>query len=686
MNSSTTTPLNSKMATAETPNRYLDMVDHPAHVKKLTVEQLEKLAEELREELIHGLAKHGGHLGPNLGVVELTLAMHRVFETPKDKFVWDVSHQSYVHKLLTGRKEQFRTIRTTDGLNGFALRTESEHDCYGAGHAGTALSAALGMAAARDQRGSEENVVCVFGDAALTNGISFEALNNIAHTTKRFIGILNDNEWSIAKNVGAISSYLNKLITNPGYNRISRDLQAFLAKVPTGKLALRLGLKGQEALKGTVTQAALKHNDDTLDADGRGGFGSSLVFEEFGIRYLGPIDGHDLPLLVETLEFAKSCDQPIVIHIITQKGKGFTAALEHPEKFHGTGPFNPKTGESLPTKSGTPPKYQEVFGQTMVKLCQKDSSVIGITAAMPSGTGLGALEKAMPDRYYDVGIAEEHAVLFAAGMATMGYRPVCAIYSTFLQRAYDMIIHDVALQNLPVTFCMDRAGLSANDGPTHHGLFDIAYLNCVPDIVVMAPAHEDELADMMFTAMHQDRPAFIRYPRGNGEGIAVKEQPALIEVGKAEVLQNFSSNGQPKVAFLALGPMRGIADEAIAELGADNIDAAIVNPRFTKPIDTGTTGFFAQAAEVIVTIEDHVLRGGYGSIVRDHLADTGISTPVVRIGWPDEFIEHASSVAYLREKHGLTGANTAELVRKALGQAADAGTVPNQALGQAAGK
>jgi len=670
------------MAKTEMPNRYLDMVDHPAHVKKLTVKQLEKLAEELREELIHGLANHGGHLGPNLGVVELTVALHRVFETPKDKFVWDVSHQSYVHKLLTGRKNRFRTIRTTDGLNGFALRTESEHDCYGAGHAGTALSAALGMAAARDRQGSNENVVCVFGDAALTNGISFEALNNIAQTTKKFIGILNDNEWSIAKNVGAISSYLNKLITNPGYNRITRDLQKFIAKMPTGKLALRLGLKGQEALKGTVTQVALEHNEETLDSDGRGGFGSSLVFEEFGIRYLGPIDGHDLPLLVETLEFAKTCDQPIVIHLITKKGKGFRAALKHPEKFHGTGPYNPDTGESLPPKPGTPPKYQDVFGQTMVKICQKDTSVVGITAAMPSGTGLGALEKAMPESYYDVGIAEEHAVLFAAGMASMGHRPVCAIYSTFLQRAYDMIVHDVALQNLPVTFCMDRAGLSANDGPTHHGLFDIAYLNCVPGIIAMAPSNEDELADMMFTATHQNQPTFIRYPRGNGEGVEVKDQPTLIEIGKAEVLQNFSNNVKPRVAFFALGPMLAIANAAIGELGAENIDAAIINPRFTKPIDGGTTEFFAEAAEVVVTIEDHVLRGGYGSIVRDHLAECGITTPVVRIGWPDQFIEHASSVDYLRDKHGLTGANTAEQIRQALGQVADAEAKPNQAAGR----
>ena len=409
------------MSKPGTPNSYLDMVDHPAHVKKLTVKQLEQLAKELRHELIEGLATNGGHLGPNLGVVELTVAMHKVFETPKDKFVWDVSHQSYVHKLLTGRKKQFRTIRTTGGLNGFSLRTESEHDSYGAGHAGTALSAALGMAAARDQKGGKENVVCVFGDAALTNGCSFEALNNIAQTTKKFIGILNDNEWSIAKNVGAIPNYLNKLITNPSYNKITTDLQKFLEKIPTGKLAVRLGLKGQEALKGTVTQAVLEHNEETMGADGRGGFGSSMIFEEFGIRYLGPIDGHDLPLLIETLEFAKSCDQPVVLHVITKKGKGFNAAVEHPEKFHGTGPYNPKSGESSPEKTDNPPKYQDVFGETMVKIFQKDKSVIGITAAMPSGTGLKALEAAIPKQYYDVGIAEEHAVLFASGMATMGY-------------------------------------------------------------------------------------------------------------------------------------------------------------------------------------------------------------------------------------------------------------------------
>src|SRR6266481_804565 len=405
-------------------SRYLDMVDDPTHVKKLNVEQLHSLAEEIRHELITVLSKNGGHLGPNLGVVELTLALHHVFSTPKDKFVWDVSHQVYVHKLLTGRKEKFHTISSTAGLCGFAMRSESEHDCYGAAHAGTALSAALGICAARDRRGSDENVVAIIGDAALTNGISFEAMNNLAHTTKRFIAILNDNEWSIAKNVGAISSYLNKLITHPSYNKLARDFERFVRRLPKGELALRLARKAEEGFKGAITDVSLQPSPSMMEADGRGGYGNSLIFEEMGLRYLGPIDGHDLPLLISTLEFAKTCDHPIVIHILTQKGKGFDAALKSPEKFHGTGPYDASTGATLPAKVGAPPNWQDVFGQTMVKLCQKDNTIVGITAAMPSGTSLKALEKAMPNRYYDVGIAEEHAVLFAAGMATMGFHPV----------------------------------------------------------------------------------------------------------------------------------------------------------------------------------------------------------------------------------------------------------------------
>jgi 1-deoxy-D-xylulose-5-phosphate synthase len=656
------------------------MVDEPAHVKKLTPPQLLQLAEEIRHELITKLSKNGGHLGPNLGVVELTIALHTVFTTPKDKFIWDVSHQSYVHKLLTGRKDRFHTIRTTNGLNGFSLRTESVHDCYGAGHAGTALSAALGMAAARDQMKGDANIVAIFGDAALTNGISFEALNNIGNTTKNFIGILNDNEWSIAKNVGAIASYLNKLITHPRYNRLQKDFEKFMRRMPKGDIALKLGHKAEEAFKGAMNEVTLQPNPAHVESDGRGGYGSSLIFEEMGLRYLGPIDGHDLPLLISSLEFAKACEQPVVLHVLTKKGKGYDVAIQQPEKFHGTGPYDIQTGASPAAKPGAAPAWQDVFGQTMVKLCQKDNFVVGITAAMPSGTGLKILEKAMPRRYYDVGIAEEHAVLFAAGMATMGFHPVVAIYSTFLQRSYDCIIHDVALQNLPVIFCMDRAGLSPQDGPTHHGLFDISYLRCVPNIVAMAPKDEDELADMMFTATHLNQPSFIRYPRGAAEGVPMKEQPKILEIGKAEVIQNFSHNHGRKVTLFGLGNMLPMARQAAVELSAQGFDVAIINPRFTKPLDAGTTEFFGRAADVVVTLEDHVLSGGYGSSVLELYSEKQVTTPVVRIGWPDKFIEHATTVEYLREKHGLTVANLVAQVKAHFAEVPATVGLPNREL------
>ncbi len=644
-------------------SRYLDTVDTPAQVKKLSLAQLQDLAEEIRQELITGLARNGGHLGPNLGVVELTIALHRVFDTPKDKLVWDVSHQSYVHKLLTGRRERFRTIRSTGGISGFALRSESEHDCYGAAHAGTSLSAALGICAARDRVGSDANVVAIFGDAALTNGISFEALNNLAYTTKRFIGVLNDNEFSIARNVGAIASYLNKLITHPSYNKLARDFERFIRRLPKGEVALRLAHKAEEGFKGALTDVGLQPSAKPAESDGRGGYGSSLIFEEMGLRYLGPIDGHDLPLLISTLEFAKTCDHPIVIHVLTRKGKGFDAALKNPEKFHGLGPYDVHTGATLPAKPGAPPNWQDVFGQAMVNLCKRDKFIVGITAAMPSGTGLKILEKAMPDRYYDVGIAEEHAVLFACGMATMGFHPVCAIYSTFLQRAYDCIVHDAALQELPVIFCMDRAGLSPQDGPTHHGLFDISYIRPVPNCIGMAPKDEDELVDMMFTATKQRHPTFIRYPRGPAMGVPIKDQPALLEIGKAEVLQDFAHNGRRKVALFPLGNMMSLGRDVAAQLAAEGHDVAIINPRFFKPLDAAVTEHFGRTAEVLVTFEDHVLAGGYGSAVLELLNEKRISTPVIQVGWPDRFIEHASSVGDLRTKYGLTAGNVVTRVK-----------------------
>jgi 1-deoxy-D-xylulose-5-phosphate synthase len=639
------------------------MVDAPEHVKKLTLPQLQELAADIRTELIEGLAKGGGHLGPNLGVVELSIALHKVFSTPKDKFVWDVSHQVYVHKILTGRKNRFRTIRQTDGLNGFALRTESEHDCFGAGHAGTALSAALGMAAARDKRGTDENVVCIFGDAALTNGISFEAMNNVAHTTKKFIGILNDNEWSIAKNVGAISGYLNKLITNPSYNKLAKEFESFVRRLPKGELAIQLAHRAEGGVKGAINSVGMQQTTQALDTDGRGGHGSPVFFEEMGMKYLGPIDGHNLPLLISTLEFAKQCDHPIVIHVLTQKGKGFEAALKHPEKFHGLGSYNAQTGETPAAKPGAAPMYQDVMGQTAVKLCKKLDNVVGITAAMPTGTGMKHLEKAMPERYIDVGIAEEHGVIFAAGMATMGYRPIVAIYSTFLQRAYDCIHHDVCLQDLPVIFVMDRAGLSANDGPTHHGLFDISYLRCFPNVIAMAPANEDELADMMLTATTINHPTFIRYPRGNAEGVPMKPDPQLIEVGKAKITQTFANNKKRKVALFGLGPMHAIALKAAAQLANEGYDCAVINPRFTKPIDAAAHEAYGHEADLVVTLEDHVLIGGYGSAVLELFSEKHVTTPVVRIGWPDQFIEHATTQDELRNKYGLSVENTVTRVK-----------------------
>jgi 1-deoxy-D-xylulose-5-phosphate synthase len=604
----------------------LDSIHSPADVKRLSIRQLETLAAEIREELINVLSKTGGHLGPNLGVVELTIAMHYVFNTPADHFVFDVSHQAYVHKLLTGRREQFHTIRTPGGLNGFMLRTESEHDCYGAGHAGTALSAALGMAVARDKTGGKEHVVALAGDAAFTCGITYEALNNIAQSTKRMLVILNDNEWSIDKNVGAIASYLNKIVTSPKYDYLHERAGRFVEKVG-GKRALNMARKAEEVAKGILWP--------------------SVIFEELGLKYYGPIDGHDIATLIKTFEFLKAQDRPVLLHVLTQKGKGFEPALQKQKKFHGLGPYDPETGETAPTGRRT---YSEVFADTLVKLANMNKKVVAITAAMPNGTGLDRFRPHHPDRYFDVGIAEEHAVLFAAGMATRGLKPFCTIYSTFLQRAFDQIVHDVCLQNLPVVFCMDRGSLSGDDGPTHHGLFDISYLRGIPNIVHMVPKDEDELADMLFTAMQYEGPIAVRYPRGTGPGTPVKDVPRAIPIGKAELLQHGEND---RVAIFALGTLVPMAQEIAVKLEAEGISAAVINARFTKPIDTEMLEFYARSVDVILTLEDHVLRGGFGSAVLEELSNLRLSTPVVRIGWPDQFIEHGKPEA-LRARYGIT--------------------------------
>ncbi|MCX6956790.1 MAG: 1-deoxy-D-xylulose-5-phosphate synthase, partial [Verrucomicrobia bacterium] len=489
--------------------------------------------------------------------------------------------------------------------------------------------AALGMATARDLRGSNEHVVAVCGDAAFTCGITLDALNTVVSATKRLIVLLNDNEGSIAKNVGAISSYLNRISTNRTYNKFHHDMEAFFTSFPAGVEMNRMYLKWKRETKDFFVESSL--------------------FEKFGLRYLGPVDGHNFEALQKNIEFAKQSDVPILIHVLTKKGKGLNAAVEHPEKFHGASPFDPVTGESKKTAAGTPPNYQDVFGQALVKFAQADRNILGITGAMPAGTGLSHLATAVPKQFFDVGIAEEHAVLFAAGLATKGFRPVCAIYSTFLQRAYDQIIHDVALQNLPVTFCMDRAGLSPNDGPTHHGLFDLSYLRCVPNATVMQPMDEDELVDMLHTSLQLPGPGFIRYPRGAGTGVKLKAQPAVLPLGHAEVLREGSN-----IMIWALGSM--VQDAlALAERLAteEHLSVGVVNARFVKPLDRTLLLSHAACIPLLVTMEDHVIAGGFGSAVLEALHDADCPVAVERIGWPDKFVEHGNSVEILRAAYGL---------------------------------
>ncbi|CAN5416962.1 1-deoxy-D-xylulose-5-phosphate synthase [soil metagenome] len=625
--------------TSDSSSPGLAPIRSPQDVKAIPESELPLLAGRIREKLIHSLAKTGGHLGPNLGVVELTIALHRVFNTPTDRFVFDVSHQGYVHKMLTGRWDQIHTIRTYEGLNGFLLRTESEHDSYGAGHAGTALSAALGMAVGRDVSGGDGHVVCVAGDAAFTCGPTFEALNNIAHSTKRLIVVLNDNEWSIDKNVGAIAKYFNQIATSPTFAHLHDKAADFLERV-AGKSARRLVGKVEQGGKNLLLP--------------------SVFFEEFGLRYYGPIDGHDIHSLIRSFEFLKKQDDPVILHIITEKGRGYTPALENPGKFHGLGAYHIDTGETAPASK---PTYSQVFARTLVDFARNDPKLTAITAAMPGGTGLSLFKKEIPERYFDVGIAEEHAALFACGQATQGLRPFLAIYSTFMQRAYDMIIHDIALQDLPVRMAMDRAGLSGDDGPTHHGLFDIGYLGHVPGLIHMQPKDEDEFVDMLWTmANHDEGPTAIRYPRGTGMGTTPKATPEILEIGRAEVVEDGTD-----VALFGLGNFFELALETKDILEAQGYSVALINPRWIKPMDTACLERFAKKCQILCTFEDHVLRNGFGCAVIEHLHDAGLDTPVARIGWPDAFIEHGK-VDTLREKHGITAANAVRKIRVMLGE------------------
>lgn len=613
----------------------MKQISSPRDIRFLNWDELNELAREIRQEIIATVSSNGGHLAPNLGVVELTLALHRVFNSPADKIVWDVGHQSYVHKLLTGRREQFYTLRQFGGISGFPRPSESEHDPFGAGHSSTSISAALGLAAARDLKGEKNSVVAVIGDGAMTGGMAFEALNHAGHLKKDLIVVLNDNEMSIAENVGAMSGYLSRLRTDPMYSRGKEEIEQIMKKLPIGPAIWRLGERIKDSLKYLVVPG--------------------MIFEELGFIYLGPVDGHDIKAVVRALQQARSTKGPVLVHALTKKGKGYHPAENNPDKFHGIGPFDVKTGEIH--KSGGAPSYTEIFGRTAIKLAQRDERVLAITAAMPAGTGLTNFSRLYPERFFDVGIAEQHAVTLAAGLAAAGFRPVVAIYSTFLQRAYDQVLHDVCLQNLPVTFAIDRGGLVGEDGATHHGLFDLSYLRLIPNIVIMAPKDENELQHMLFTAVEHCGPAAVRYPRGSGVGCRMDQDLQTIPPGQAEVLRE----GKDAVIF-AVGNMVQTALEAASFIEKHGIEAAVINARFVKPLDSNLIVKYAVYTRKVFTLEDHVLAGGFGSAVQELLSDRGLADlQVHRFGIPDTFVEHGDPVI-LRSRYGLTAEKLAKSI------------------------
>lgn len=603
----------------------LETINSPADVKALSLEQLKQLAEEIRQLLISVISKTGGHLAPNLGVVELTLALHRVFTTPKDKIVFDVGHQSYIHKIITGRREQFSTLRQYGGLSGFPKRSESEHDAFGTGHSSTSISAALGMAVARDLQGEDYNVIAVIGDGSMTGGMAFEALNNAGTLHKKMIVVLNDNEMSISKNVGAMSEYLYQLRTGETYNKIKHDIEGWLKNMEFGTDVL----KAIRRLKGSVKYLMVP----------------TSIFEELGFTYLGPIDGHDLQGLTEVLQAAKKIDGPVLVHVLTKKGKGYKPAEESPNKFHGTGPFDIATGKKI-ANPNAPITYTEVFGRTLAELANTDKDIIGITAAMPDGTGMSTFAKAHPERFFDVGIAEQHAVTSAAGAAAAGMKPVAAIYSTFLQRAYDSVLHDICMQKLHVTLCLDRAGLVGDDGYTHHGVFDYAYLRSMPEMTIMAPKDENELRHMLKTAVDFDGPVSVRYPRGSGVGVSITEPMHSLPIGKAEVLREGKD-----VCLWAIGSMVQSALQAADKLAEQGISAGVVNMRFAKPLDEEL--LLEQAAQYgkIVTLEEGVLQGGVGSAVLETLNEAKIlqQCRVLTLGIPDEFVLHGDKKLLMKD-------------------------------------
>jgi 1-deoxy-D-xylulose-5-phosphate synthase len=593
----------------------LSKINSPQDLKRLSFSELRKLAQEIREYLIDVVSKNGGHLAPNLGVVELTLGLHYALDSPRDRIIWDVGHQSYVHKIITGRKEEFSTLRKFGGISGFPRREESEHDVFNTGHASNSISVALGLAKARDKKGGDEVIVAVIGDGALTGGIALEALNQAGHLKTNLIVILNDNSWSIAKNVGALSSYLSRIRLDPAYNRLRDEFEEALRKIPgIGDRLVSLGEKWKESVKHL--------------------FVPGMLFEELGFKYVGPIDGHNIERVATSISLAKRARGPVLIHVLTEKGRGYKPAEECPDKFHGTSSFEIETGRAK--KKLEYPTYTQAFGEALLELAREREDIVAVTAAMPSGTGVDIMAREFPERVFDVGIAEQHAVTFSAGLALGGFTPVAAIYSTFLQRAFDQLIEDIALQNLHVVFALDRAGLVGEDGPTHHGAFDLSYLRLIPNFVIMAPKDENELRHMLYTAVNLKSPVAIRYPRGEG-WCDKKEDFKEVPIGRAEVLVEGKD-----VCLFAIGRMVKIALEAGEILHSQGIKPSVVNARFVKPIDEELLSEIVHSHSLLVTLEENSIYGGFGSFVSEICCKNKWQIPLLIFGLPDKFAPHGS--------------------------------------------
>ncbi len=624
--------------------RFISEINSPADLRQLKVEDLQEVADEIRQFIIDTCSRIGGHTGASLGAVELAVAMHYVFDTPNDRLVWDVGHQAYAHKILTGRRDELHTIKQPGGLSGFLRRDESEYDTFGAGHASTSLSAALGMAIARDLKKEDFHVCALIGDSSLAGGMAMEAINQAGHLKSPLIVLLNDNEMSIAPAVGALSRYLNRIKEAQSYQHWKEEIGDALGSVPGIGKHLRSAAK---SVKDAIAAAVLP----------------GALVNELGFKYIGYVDGHNVPMLVAALEEAKKVDDgPVIVHALTTKGKGFPNPEKNYYAYHATGPFDPKTGLPYKSSKAAAPTYTQVFGETMCELMAKDDRIVALTAAMPDGTGVDKVLEKFPDRAFDVGIAEQHAVTFCAGLACEGLKPVAAIYSTFLQRGFDQVIHDVCLQDLNVTFAMDRAGIVGADGPTHHGLLDIAYFRGYPNIVLMAPKDEAEMRDMMLTAIEHPGPAALRYPRGNGLGVDISSAPKKIEIGKGEVLRKGKD-----AAIIAYGSMVSAAAQAAETLAAAGIQATVVNARFVKPLDEKLIEELAREHELIVTVEEAYLAGGFGSAVMEFLEEKDLlkGLSVIRMGVPDEIVTHGDPKVLLAE-YGLNAEGIAEKVKHGL--------------------